>query len=94
MIESILIRDPLEAHTERAIEVHVKLNSGAERWCYFLSPEGITNCGDLIDNTQTRVHYGANHMFVVSTISEENIKKALKMVENNGELERCTLPIE
>lgn len=94
MIDSIQINDPIEDHKERAIEVHVKLENGAERWCYFLSPEGVSNCGDFINNTQVRLHYGAPHMFVLSEISENNIREALRMVERDGKLECCTLPIE
>jgi len=94
MIKSINIKDPIEAHTQRAIEVDIELNNGQKRWCFFLTPQGAASCGDWIEGTKVRFHYGAPHVFFVADISEEIIKKALKHVENQDKLEQCTKLVE
>ena len=93
MIKRINIEDPIEAHTTRAIEVVLEMSDGKKRWCFFFTPEGASKCGDFIEGTKTRIHYGASHMFIVSNISKNIIEKAIKQVESNGELLKCTLPI-
>ena len=94
MIKNIYIQDQIDSHTRRAIEVDVELIDGTKRWCFFLTPEGAANCGDWIEGTKVRVHYGASNMFLVSEISKEVIEAAIKHAEKKGEIERCTLLIE
>lgn len=90
MIANIEIVDPIELSKTGGIEVVVKLEDGKERWCFFLTPEGASSCGYWITGTKVRFHYGAPHMIVVSEISEEIIRAALKDIENQGLIESCT----
>ncbi len=94
MINNIVIEDPIETHITGAIEVIVEMNDGSKRWCFFLTPQGVTQCGDLIEGTKIKFHYGASHMFIVSKISKKIIEATIMQVEKQGELERCTLPIQ
>lgn len=94
-IASINIEDPIEVHDQRAIEVTVTLVDGSRRWCFFVTPEGIPNYGDYLDSDKdVRIHFGAAHMIVISRISEEIIRKTLAHIDNVGELERSTVPIQ
>ena len=76
-----------------AIEVVIELNDNSKRWCYFFTPTGLGNCGDFVEGTQVRLHYGAAHMLVVSDISKEIIETTLAKIEKSGELTQCTLPV-
>jgi hypothetical protein len=91
-IESIEIEDPIESHRSGAIEVTVITSEGDKRWCFFFTPEGMSACGDWIEGTKIRFHYGAAHMILVSEISEAIIKAALGDIEKQGKLEICTIP--
>lgn len=91
-IESIVIEDPIESHRTGAIEVSVITNAGDKRWCFFFTPEGMATCGDWIDGTKVRFHYGASHMILVSEISDSIIKAALRDIDKQGMLEKCTIP--
>jgi hypothetical protein len=94
MLQSFTIDDNLEAQVSRAIEVTLLFDGGVRRWCYFMRVEALMACGDWIDGTQTRVHYGAPHMIVVAgALSREVIELALKHIEAQGELEQCSLPL-
>ena len=92
MIKNICITDPIESHTTGAIEVELDMDDSSKRWCFFFTPQGVAHCGDLIDGTNIRVHYGELHMFIVSNISKDIIEATLKKVENEGELLQRTLP--
>lgn len=87
-ITQIDIVDPI--NETGAVEVVLTLDDGSRRWCFFHSPKTISNCGDFIDGTEIRLHYGAKHMFVVSELSEATIKNALAHVERLGEVLECT----
>jgi hypothetical protein len=52
----------------------------------------MSACGDWIEGTKIRFHYGAAHMILVSEISEAIIKAALGDIEKQGKLEICTIP--
>ena len=93
MIKSIIIEDLIDSHKERAIEVVLNMTDGTNRWCFFLTPQGAAGCGDYIEGTKTRIHYGAPHVFIVSDISKEIIESAIKQAETEGNLLQCTLPI-
>jgi len=93
MIKNILIEDQIESHTTRGIEVVLEMNDGTKRFCFFLTPQGASNCGDFIKNTKTRVHYGALHVFTVSDISQDIIESVIKEIESNGELLERTILI-
>ena len=89
-IESIEIEDPIELHKTAAIEVAVETSGGEKRWCFFFTPEGMAACGDFIEGTKVRFHYGAAHMILVSEISKEIIEAALRDIEKQGKVELCT----
>ena len=91
MIKKIHIVDDLSFASQRATEVEIELEDGTIRWCFFHTPESIKNCGDCIDGTTARVHYGVKHMFVVSEISEEIIESTIHMLVERNELLACTL---
>ena len=91
-IESIEIEDPMELHKTGAIEVAVVTDRGEKRWCFFFTPEGMASCGNFIEGTSVRFHYGASHMILVSEISKTIIESALRDIENQGEIESCTIP--
>ena len=91
-IEEIIIKDDIELHKTGAIEVDIVTTNGEKRWCFFLTPEGMASCGDWIEGTKVRFHYGASHMILVSEISKTIIELALKDIENNEKLELCTIP--
>jgi len=93
MIKSINIEDSIDAHTTRAIEVVLEMNDNTKRFCFFLTPQGATNCGDFVEGTKTRVHYGALHVFTVSDISKEIIESVIKEIETKGELYERTILI-
>ena len=94
-IERIEIDDDLDGQSRGAIEVTVHLTTGERRWCFFMTPGALSACGDLIDGTATRFHYGAAHMVVVAdTLTPRVIELALRHIDNAGELEATTLPLD
>lgn len=93
-IESIEIEDPIDLHKTMAIEVSILTSDKERRWCFFLTPEGMAACGDFIEGTKVRFHYGASHLILVSEISAQIIEAALKNLEKNGMLQQCTIPYE
>jgi len=90
MIANIEIEDPIELSKTGAIEVIVTLETGERRWCFFFTPEGAGACGNWIEGTKIRFHYGASHMIIVSEISETIIHAALKDIEKQGLINECT----
>lgn len=91
-IESIEIEDAIVLHKTAAIDVALVTTEGKKRWCFFLTPEGMSACGDFIEGTEVRFHYGASHMILVSEISQEIIEAALRDIEKQGKVELCTIP--
>ena len=91
-IKSIEIEDPIELHVTMAIEVAIVTTEGEKRWCFFFTPEGMSACGDWIEGTKIRFHYGASHMILVSEISESIIEAALRDIDRQGKIELCTIP--
>jgi hypothetical protein len=66
MLKTFEIEDDLERQDLGAIEVILHLEDGRRRWCYFMTPRALINCGDWIDGTTTPIHYDAPYMIVVS----------------------------
>ncbi|WP_281558117.1 hypothetical protein [Thalassomonas sp. RHCl1] len=83
VISHIEIEDSTD-QVMRAVEVSITLKDGSKRWCFFHSPETIKHCGDFLTGTKVRFHYGARHMFVVSTLTEEVIRQALIQIDVAG----------
>jgi hypothetical protein len=94
MLKSFTIDDDLALSATGAVEVTVELRNGQRRWCFFMTPEALSQCGDWLPGTQTRVHFGAPHMIVVSQLDEQVVEKTLHMIDKQGELEACTRPFE
>ncbi len=43
MLRSFEIRSDLAMQDRAAVEVVLRLNDGRSRWCYFLTPQALTN---------------------------------------------------
>ena len=92
-IERIEIDDDLATQATGAIEVTVVLEDGERRWCYFMTPEALSYCGNWINGTETRIHYGAAHMIVVAApLTASIIEQALFHIQDEGELLTTTRP--
>ncbi|MFC1833599.1 hypothetical protein ACFL2Q_02550 [Thermodesulfobacteriota bacterium] len=91
ILRSFEIEDALSTQDTGAIGVTVTLDSGERRWCFFMTPTALSNCGDWINGTQIRFHFGAKHMIVVAAdLDETIIGKALTDIDRRGELLQCT----
>ncbi|MDP6546552.1 MAG: hypothetical protein QGH60_21445 [Phycisphaerae bacterium] len=94
-IEKIEIEDDLSMQDHGAIEVTITLSDGKYRWCYFMTPAALEACGDWVDGTRIRFHFGSPHMIVVAeTLTEDLITKALHCIEQRGEVLDCTMAID
>lgn len=94
MLESFSIDDDLNNQLTGAIEVTLAMQSGTRRWCFFMRPEALAACGDFIEDTSLRFHYGAPHMIVVAgELNLQIIEQSLMHLEAIGELENCSLPL-
>jgi hypothetical protein len=91
---TLRIDDPPEEAGRIAIEVTIQFDDGSRRWCFFVQKDAVGEFGDLIDGTQTRVLYGAKHMVVVPEVTEDVIRRFVKMVYEQGELENVTLSVD
>jgi hypothetical protein len=91
ILKSIKIEDDLSIQDSAAIEVIIKLDSGERRWCFFMTPKALQSCGDWIEGTKIRFHYGSPHMIVVATtLNESLIEKTLRDIDQRGEIILCT----
>jgi hypothetical protein len=92
MIQDIHIDDDLAIQDHAAIEVTIQLSNGERRWCFFFTPKALSECGDIIEGTNIRYHYGASHMIVVSgLLTQEMISKVLLQIYEQGDLLTSTL---
>jgi hypothetical protein len=93
-IEKITIVDDLSLQRTAGIEVIVELNDKSRRWCYFMTPDALKECGDRIEGTEIIYHFGSPHMIVVSSVlTEEIIHVALRAIETAGGLLKSTIKI-
>ncbi|HMP61044.1 MAG TPA: hypothetical protein PKD86_17000 [Gemmatales bacterium] len=81
--------DPLKCSVEVTIDF-----GGRKRWLFFATPQLLATVGDYVEGTKVRLHLGELHMIVVSELSAEIIDKVLKQIDEAGELEARTLPLE
>ena len=94
-IERVEIEGDLGSQNAGGIEVTVHLPSGERRWCFFMTPEALNTCGDWIEGTTTRFHYGAAHMIVIAgTLTPGIIEGALRHIDKAGDLELATRRID
>jgi hypothetical protein len=89
-LTSFTITDPLNDTSEGAVEVTLEFDNGEKRWCFFMTPESLSNTGDFIENTNVRIHYDAPHMIVVTKLDKKIIEKVLKKLEAEKLLIRCS----
>ena len=95
MIQAIHINDDLDIQKHAAIEVTIQLSDGKRRWCFFFTPTALSACGDYIEGTQIRYHYGASHMIVVDAVlTKDLINTVIHCIESRGDLLTSTLPYE
>lgn len=94
MLRSFEIDDDVADADSGAIEVSVLLIDGRRRWCYFMTPAALSAVGDWVPGTRIRFHYGAPHMIVVSDVDTSIIEKVLQHLDEEGELEACTMAVE
>ena len=91
ILKSFKIEDDLSIQDTGAVEVIIYLNSGERRWCFFMTPKALQNCGDWIEGTQISFHCGAPHMIVVAAkLNESLIEKTLKNIDQRGEILLCS----
>lgn len=94
-LKSFTIVDELSIQETGAVEVTVELRDSRRRRCNFIIPSALSRCGDWLDGSRIPSHYGAAHMIVVSAQPDGIIiGKVLRQIDQNGDLERCTLPLE
>lgn len=86
----------LDDHDFTAIvEVSLQFSDGQLRWCFFTTPEMLSQLGgEQTFGMERLLSYGAAHMIVVSAISQEIIEQAINYIESQGELLTSTKPIE
>ena len=95
MLKSFTIDDDLAAQDSLGIEVTLHLENGERRWCYFMTPTALATCGDWISGTRIRFHFGAPHMIVVAgRLDRPTIERALRDIENRGELRESSRAFE
>jgi hypothetical protein len=92
-IASYRIEGRLDRPDEGAIEVVLELTDGRKRWCFFFTPERMSNVGDSLEGTRVRMHLGVNHMIVVSDLSHQIIEHVLRELEVKGLLLEHTRPL-
>ena len=93
MLRSYRIDDDLGGADNSAIEVTITLADESRRWCFFMTPSALANCGDFVEGTDARVHFGEPHMIVVSHVNADIIERVLRRLESDDELLRRTLPL-
>lgn len=86
--------DPISSHEDLPVEVTVELSNGERRWCIFSTPAALEGCGEWIEGTQVPFHYGNRHIIIAKELSEDFIRRMLHHIDNQGELMKCTLPLE
>jgi len=94
MLTSFTIEDDLSDQDHGAVEVIVHLEDGIRRWCYFMTPTALSNCGDWVDGTEVPIHYDSPYMVVVAgRLDEVLIERALRHIDSHRGLIACTMPL-
>lgn len=88
-------RDPSEDPQTCAVEVELELSNGQRRWCFFVTPDILSQLsGEITVGAERLLSYNAPHMIVVSAINYELIEQTLLYIQSQGELLDCTKLIE
>jgi hypothetical protein len=85
---------PEEDVSGDSVEVEVELSDGQRRWCWFVTPEGLSRLCQLQLGPERLIMYAAPHMVVVSAITEAVINQALRHIDAQNELLDCTRPYD
>lgn len=93
VVRSINIEHEIPSPLTYAVEVTIELDSGERRWCFFCTPESLDRFGDFLPNSTVRVHAGAAHMIVLSSVTQETITAAIGELQRTGELLNATRPL-
>jgi hypothetical protein len=83
------IADDLADTGDLPVDVVVTLTTGEKRWCIFATPDALAKCGDILDGTRVRYHYGP-HLIVATALTHEFIGKILTEIDSQDELLTCT----
>lgn len=87
----IVSMDSIQEHQRGSTEVTIELSTNQQRWCFFITPEGLASLGGEQDfSTGQLLSYNAPHMIIVSTLSRQIIEQVLRYIESQGELLNCT----
>ena len=92
-IESIKIDDYYEGAPQSSVDVEVTLSDGELRWCFFVTPEGLSGFNQAQLGGGRLLLAGAPHAIIVDAIRRETIEQTLHHLERHNELRACTLPI-
>lgn len=92
VVRSINIEHEIPSPLTYAVEVTIELDSGEWRWCFFCTPESLDRFGDFLPNSTIRIHAGAAHMIVLSSVTQETIRAAIGELQRTGELLNATRP--
>ena len=87
------MEDGSDVSSAHAIEVTVRLSNGQERWCIFATPSFLAAHGDCVPGTEVRYHAGNAHVIVSSEVTSSAVGQILRLIDNQGRLEECTLPL-
>lgn len=74
---------PLDVGTDDWVEVTITLENGTRRWCSFVTPRYLEN---LLDQPHADAGIWSRHMVVVKIIDVDHIERALRQIEQQGEL--------
>lgn len=81
----------LDIQEAAGVEVNVEMHDGEKRWCFFITPQALTRCGDILRGTNVRFHYECRYMIVVAAkFDEKMIGEVLQAIAVDGGLEECT----
>jgi len=86
--------DPLDDPFNASMEVTVKLSTGELRWCLFVTPKVLTQNGEFVPGTAVRFHYDIPNLIIVNEITPEIIENALKHIDSQNLLIRCSLALK
>lgn len=82
--------EDVDRASHAAVEVRVELSNGQRRWCFFVTPEGLSRLSQAQLAEERLIIYAAPHMIVVSAITEQVINQALHHIDAQNELMNAT----
>jgi len=87
-------RDDIEDDSDApSFVVDIALSDGTSGWCFFTTPEAISELVQVTVDDGALHMYGAANMIVVSDITHGIIDDTLAYLDTNGLLFSCILPL-